>query len=419
MTKHSRAVFTISSKNYIHYAVTLLNSVNNQHNDVDLFLILVDKKEDVNLESSNIKIIWVEDLDIPNFEKISFKYNILELNTNVKPTVFKKLLKSYEKVVYLDPDIYVYNSLSYIFDTLDKYCIAVTPHMIMPQYIHHHDKLDIVSEVENLKTGAYNLGFIALSRHDESIKLLDWWESCCLCCAIDEHESGVFVDQKWLSLATCYFESIKVIRHSGMNVAYWNIHERNISAKDDTILANDEPLVFFHFSGHNYVDGNVNKLSKHLLEYSVENGSLLSQMLLDYTKVVSENKKLLAIFQNSDYGFAKFSNGEFIEDLTRRIYFKYAKDFSGNPFDINESFYKFAKSNSLTSGIYSKKSKVDMIELKNSNKVQVLETIMKFIHKLLGVSKFSLLLRFLRHYSITANYAKVFRSKIDEKNTTH
>lgn len=419
MNVHSNAVFTISSKNYIHYATALLTSVRHQHDDVDLFLVLVDKKEEVSFSDLYIKLIWVEDLNLPDFEKISFKYNILELNTNVKPTVFKNLLISYTKIIYLDPDIYVYSPLSCIFNSLNDSNIVVTPHMISPQYIHLHERLDVVSEVENLKTGAYNLGFIALKSCEESHNFIRWWESCCLCCAVDEHESGVFVDQKWVSLITCYFDGVKVLRHSGMNVAYWNIHERFLSKNNNTIMVNDDQLIFFHFSGHNYVDGKSNKLSKHLLAYNVDGDSVLNEILSKYTDAVSQNKVLLKKFKMIEYGFLRFNNGELIEDLARRIYSKQLKNFSGNPFDIDSDFYKFAKNNSLTSGDCSNLSKIDMIELKNSKKVQILEQIMKIIHKVLGVKRFSLLLRFLRHYSITTNYAKVFKKQINEKNTSN
>lgn len=406
------AIFTISSKNYIHYASTLLSSVSNVNRDVDLYLILVDSKENISFEIMDINVIWVEDLGISDFEKMSFKYNLLELNTNIKPTVFKKLLDTYNKVIYLDPDIYVYSSLSFIFNELDNKDILVTPHMLQPQYKHHHDKPEIMSEVENLKTGAYNLGFFALNNSSESLRFLEWWENCCRCCAFDEHEGGVFVDQKWISLVTCYFNNVGILRHNGLNVAYWNIHERIFTENDNKIFVNNDPLIFFHFSGHSYVDGEKNKLSKHLLSYDVQPNSILSRLLNDYNIILSNNKKLIKIFCNIDYGFARFNNNELISDFVRRIYSKYINNFEGNPFDITNDFYKFAKKNKLTTGKFEKSANIDTIKLKSSKKIFWLENVLFIIHKVLGVEKFSLLLRFLRHYSIPTNYAKVFRNKI-------
>lgn len=413
MKHNTKAVFTISSKNYVHYAATMLRSVENNDSDVDLYLIIVDRKENINFLDLNINVIWVEDLGINSFDQISFKYNILELNTNVKPTTFKRLIKNYQNVIYLDPDIYVYSSLSIIFDALNVNNIVLTPHMLQPQYTHYHDRQDIVSEVENLKTGPYNLGFIGVSRSTEADQFLDWWENCCLCCAFDEHESGVFVDQKWVSLITCYFEKVKIMRHPGMNVAYWNIHERNLTHSErKNILANNQELVFFHFSGHNYIDGENNRLSKHLLNFSVKNGSILQLLLSNYNNDVASNKHLVQRFENINYGFSKFSNGEFIEDLARRVYGKYLSKFQDDPFHVTGDFYQFAKKNSLTSNCFDNSNNADMIELKGSKKVQMLESVLNLIHRVIGVKKFALILRFMRHYSITTNYAKVFSKKL-------
>ena len=415
MCDNSKAIFTISSKNYIHYAATMLKSAVNSNKGIDLYLILVDKKENISLSDQSINIIWIEELEIKDFESIAFKYNILELNTNIKPTAFKSLLEKYQKVIYLDPDIYVYSSLSDVFSVLDNYNIALTPHMLQPQYVHHHDRHDIVSEVENLKTGPYNLGFIGLSQGLETKRFLGWWENCCLCCAFDEHESGVFVDQKWLSLVTCYFEKVKIMRNYGMNIAYWNIHERCFKYSEDKhILVNNQELIFFHFSGHSYIDGESSRLSKHLLSYIVEDGSILQSLLLDYNNAVSGNKVLLLRFVDTNYGYATYSNGEIIEDLARRVYSRYINEFKNNPFDANGDFYNFASKHSLTSNCFDKLNGADVIKLKNSKKVQTLERILSIIHRIIGVKRFTLILRFMRHYSITTNYAKVFTKIVNK-----
>ncbi len=59
----------------------------------------------------------------------AFKYDILELNTNVKPSFLRYLLNSgIEELVYLDPDIFVYKELTPIFDALSHSAIVLTPH---------------------------------------------------------------------------------------------------------------------------------------------------------------------------------------------------------------------------------------------------------------------------------------------------
>ncbi|MFN0050084.1 MAG: hypothetical protein ACKVOU_13255, partial [Cytophagales bacterium] len=71
-------------------------------------------------------------------------------------------------------------------------------------------------------------------------------------CVINLKE-GYFVDQLWMNLVPIYFEKYtKVLFHKGLNVAYWNLHERNIHLNDQSkYFIETYPLVFFHFSGYN------------------------------------------------------------------------------------------------------------------------------------------------------------------------
>jgi hypothetical protein len=71
----------------------------------------------------------------------------------------------------------------------------------------------------------------------------------------DNPAEGFFVDQNWLNLVPLFFKSVKVVRHPGYNVAYWNMHERELSVIDGRFFINEtHPLVFFHYSGYNYLE---------------------------------------------------------------------------------------------------------------------------------------------------------------------
>ena len=89
------ASVTIVSLNYFGYAITLANSLNQNFSQSDVYILIVDKKTSESLllvENYDVNIIWAEDLCLLNFEKIAFKYNILELNTALKPTFLKYIL---------------------------------------------------------------------------------------------------------------------------------------------------------------------------------------------------------------------------------------------------------------------------------------------------------------------------------------
>ena len=115
-----QAACTIVSLNYLPYARALCSSFLCHHPEWKLYVLLVDRlTPNIDLSSEQFDLVLVEDLDIPDFPSIAFKYDILELNTNVKPTFLKALFRlGYERVIYLDPDIFVYSPLSPVLSAL-------------------------------------------------------------------------------------------------------------------------------------------------------------------------------------------------------------------------------------------------------------------------------------------------------------
>ena len=62
-------------------------------------------------------------------------------------------------------------------------------------------------------------------------------------------ERGLFVDQAYLDLLPIYFESVKILRHRGCNVANWNqIECQREENQPGVITINGFPLVFIHFT---------------------------------------------------------------------------------------------------------------------------------------------------------------------------
>ncbi len=157
-----------------------------------MFLIVDRLPPGTSLPAERFDVVFVEELGIPNFASIAFKYDVLALNTNVKPSFMRFLLdKGIEQLIYLDPDIFVYSPLDPIVHCLEKHSIVLTPHFMSP------NDADVGAELTLLIAGTYNLGFIAISSTSETRRFLDWWERRCLDMAFDEPRSGLFVDQKW------------------------------------------------------------------------------------------------------------------------------------------------------------------------------------------------------------------------------
>ena len=103
------AVFTIVSANYLHYARVLMQSVEAVSPSSARFVLLADRLDQREPGRENFTLVQTGELPLPDANRFSFRYTILEFNTAVKPWFFRKLFEEgYDHVVYLDPDTYLY-----------------------------------------------------------------------------------------------------------------------------------------------------------------------------------------------------------------------------------------------------------------------------------------------------------------------
>lgn len=329
----SHAVFTIVSRNYFAYARTLGDSLMASNPTVEFNILIVDRKDlDFENQHPNWRITWVEDLSIPDFEHVAFKYDILELNTNVKPTFAKRLLQHHDKVIYLDPDIFVYDSLQPIFDRLDRHPVVLTPHTTTPI---EDDKLP--GELEFLNSGIYNLGFAAFNKSSDAKKLLDWWERRCLQLAYNDQPSGLFVDQKWMDFAPSLCPDVCVLREKTFNVAYWNLHERIIRLNEGKPFIGDMPLIFFHFSGLPPLGDD--RISKYQTRFTLSGRPDVAPIFSCYREILNGNNH--KDYLKLNYGFGTFSDGTPIPSVGRRAIVENSIFWSTkDPFDASGNVYE-------------------------------------------------------------------------------
>ncbi len=309
------AACTIASKNYLPFARSLARSFAEHHPGAPFYLLLVDRVEGCfDPAAEPFEVIELESLgNVPDLAAFNFKYDVLELNTATKPFFLAHLFArgSIEKLIYFDPDILLFQPLEELSRLLDEHSIVLTPHLTTPIDDDLHP-----SEMSILQAGAYNLGFLALRRSAETDRLLAWWGERMLEHCVVEIERGLFVDQKWLDLVPGLFEGVFVLRSPAYNVAYWNLHGRQLTFGGEPRV-NGEPLVFFHFSGFDPM--NLARVSKH------QNRFTLSDL--------PEVRRLFQLFRDRlfecgylesrvwPYAFGRFDNGVAIPDLARSLYF--------------------------------------------------------------------------------------------------
>ena len=404
--KKNIVIFTACSVNYLAKALAMCKSALDHHPDAALIILLADTRRPIGLLDSRVQIIWAEDLNYPDYLQCAFKYNIIEFNTALKPFAALKFLDHYKKVIYLDPDVCVFAPLATVIATLDEYSSVFTPHAVSPYH-----GAGRPSDQDLLRFGCFNLGFFAVNESENAKLMLAWWHRQCHDNCFYEPQTGLGVDQKWIDLAPAFFDGVHVIKDIGLNVAFWNLHERHLKKYPAGWLVNDvTPLGFIHFSSFVEADRDIiaEKQTRHApgtrLDYS-EVADIYRQYLDSARQIVKVD--------DSNYGYANFDNNISITPTLRRFYAVHkAERFNDylNPFDATGPIYSFAEKNNLLSF---KPAVVAHTNFKAassySREQRAIAIAFRWMLRLLGPEKYFTLMRYLAHYSSILNQTDLLK----------
>src|SRR3972149_5255226 len=309
-------IFTVCNLAYLPKALVLAESVI-KHNNIKLKIYIIDKKVPIDIDTSDANIYCIEEIKIPNFYELAFKYDIIELSTSLKPFITLKLLKRFEKVIYFDSDTCLYHSVDPIINDLDKDSIILTHHYTTPQSRDFSE-----SDTGMMRFGSFNLGFYAVKNSEQGFNFLKWWSDRCVQFSFMETQFGLSTDQNWVSIAPCFFQDYHVSFNLGYNVAPWNSYERFLE-KDDLEY--------------------MNKRSKY--EKNLKRPDLL-ELGVAYYSALSRKTSSVSL---TKYAFDYMSGGEYISPTLRRAYACILKELPENhdPFDSQGVVGVFAKKNNL------------------------------------------------------------------------
>ena len=246
------ACFTSFTFSYLNRARVLLRSLRRHQPDWHLIALITDLAPDgINLDADAEdfdEIVWLQDLEIETVRSWIFGHDIVEACTAVKGPFADQLCRSgrFDAVVYLDPDIAVFSPLSEIETLLGAHGGLLTPHLLKPESA----RAAIVdNELSTLRTGIFNLGFLAITTRGQGADFAAWWADRLLDFCHDDISRGLFVDQRWCDHVPAFFDTFGIIRHPGYNVASWNLSRRHVSIDwGGRATVNGQPLRFWHFT---------------------------------------------------------------------------------------------------------------------------------------------------------------------------
>lgn len=397
---------TIVAPNYLTYARVLGDSLACFAREAEFHVLVVNRPQPEVVAAVNdagLQATYATDLGLPDFEHLAYKYDLVELNTALKPTFLKSLFaRGFDRVVYLDPDICLYGPLLPICEALEQAEIVLIPHSLSPAM----DGLR-PSDIDFLRTGTFNLGFLGLRGGSQAFALLDWWEKRCLSHGFNDPGFGTFVDQKWMDLAPCYFDAVYILKHVGCNVAYWNLHEREVQTDAGHYLVNGAPLVFFHFSGVDPSDPQI--LSRHQNRHALVPGTALAELVREYCG------RLLAAghgkWLDLPYSFACLDDGTPITAPMRRAACVSSMD-AAHPFSATSGLQRALHAAGLQSGAGRHVGAVTTLNFDPMDRQVVWVNFMiRLIARIIGAERFATLLRYATFLGWSSNFAAVLLNR--------
>jgi lipopolysaccharide biosynthesis glycosyltransferase len=287
-----KIAYSITSKNFLAYTSVLIDSFM-QHNPEYRFCVFtIDDKVEERFQEKHPSVVIqsVHHLEEESVGLMRNRYSDFEFCNALKPYLADYLMHAFPDVsclLYLDADMKCFSSMFPVEQHLEDYNIIITPHVLSPL---PNDNLK-VSELDFLRTGLYNAGFLMIKPSRETDDFLKWWkERTYAYCRVDLAK-GLFVDQIWLNLIPLYFKQVKILEHLGVNVGHWNLHERHLEFSQDIYWVNNiDKLVLFHFSGFDPLDEI--KVSKYSNRFSLSNNPVLKKLFGEYRFSILENAVL-------------------------------------------------------------------------------------------------------------------------------
>jgi len=258
------ALCTIVTKSYLPFARALRESLRRSDNHEKLFILLADSElGEPAANSEEIQTIGLGNLSptIPLLPR--YYFSAFELCAVLKPYLITYLFQQgAQKVVYLDSDIMVVGSLARVWESISVKTLSLCPHHLTPPPMN----LSYTSDLAVSDMGVFNAGFYGVRATRVADEMLTWMRERLLVYGFSSRVNGMFTDQKMLpQLLQYYPEEVQILRDPGLNIAWWNAHERKIETIGGRYtVQGTESVVFFHMSG--YLASKPNLLCSYLPE---------------------------------------------------------------------------------------------------------------------------------------------------------
>jgi hypothetical protein len=228
----------------------------------------------ISLNYSYVTLFQLSDLEQadPELASVRATRSLVEYYFTITPCFPRFLLTqlNLDAVTYLDADMMFFSSPAPLFAEADDASVIITPHRFS-------------SNLTGWEChGLYNVSWMTFRRTEQGIACLEWYRNACLDWCYDRMEEGRFADQKYLDYFAELFEGVHVIHHPGGGIAPWNIQDAVVEMRDEHVLVNGMPLLFYHAQGMKHIWGPF--YASGFLGYGAANNAAREYILAPYVQ---------------------------------------------------------------------------------------------------------------------------------------
>jgi glycosyltransferase involved in cell wall biosynthesis len=318
----SNCLALIATRNYIPFAKLTARSFLAHHPDFQVFLLLVDGGPSDAAAFTEGNVVLLADLGLRHTEWYQAKFSASHFANALKPVFLRYLSKFATNAIYLDCDIAVFSHLTEMIDLLETQDLVLIPHMLTPAP--RPDQFEIhPTRGESFGAGLINAGGFAI-KLAPCQEFLTLWEEMNFAPGAFYDGAGYQTDQQHLNWALVVLPGACVLRDTRYNVAYWNLHERDlrlVSSKggEPQFEVDGRPLGFFHFSGYDINDRL--RLSCHDGRHSVYTFPAVAEILNWYSDQILACPTVDLLHE--PYRFDRLANGLPLNRFLRRLLMRY------------------------------------------------------------------------------------------------
>jgi hypothetical protein len=242
------AYCTYFDSGYLSRGLALIASLREHGDDAPVWVLALDDAAKRYLDDAalpGVTAITIADIEAaePELAPLKAERSRMEYYFTTTPLLMRWVMNRQTDpsavVIYLDADLYFFDSPGLVLDALGDGAVGIIEH-----------RYPASREKALLKYGRFNVGWVGIRADERGRACVDWWSQSTLEWCFDRPESGRYADQGYLDSFPALFEDVVVLPSLGMNLAPWNTAGVPLAEVDGRVIVGErDPLVFFHFHG--------------------------------------------------------------------------------------------------------------------------------------------------------------------------